>query len=119
LGSDQTSPFSIATGNLSAGSYALTAVATAAEISTTSAPVNITVVFPMDVALTPPQIINNVFSFDYTANSGLRYVIENSSNLVDWQSLATNVAVGSPVHYTSPVPPNDDRYFRVGRLPNP
>ena len=119
LGSDQTSPFSIATGNLSAGSYALTAVATAAGISTTSAPVNITVVSPVDVTLTSPQIINNVFAFDYTASPGLRYVIENSSNLVDWQSLATNVAVGSPVHYTSPVPPNDDRYFRVGRLPNP
>ena len=119
LGSDQTSPFSIATGNLSAGSYALTAVATAAGISTTSAPVNITVVSPVDVTLTSPQILNNVFSFDYAANSGPRYVVENSSNLVNWSSVTTNVAVGSPVHYASPFPPNDDRYFRVGRLPNP
>jgi hypothetical protein len=119
LGSDQTAPFSITTGSLAAGPYALTAVATAAGISTTSSVVNITVVSPVDITLTSPQITNNVFSFDYTANPGLHYVVENSSNLVNWLSVATNVAAGSPVHYTSPFPPDDSRYYRVGRLPNP
>jgi chitinase len=119
LGSDQTAPFSMTTGSLQAGAYALSAVATAAGISTTSAVVNITVVSPVDVTITSPQITNNVFSFDYTANSGLRYVVQNSSNLTDWLSVITNVASGSPVHYADPSPPDNSRYFRVGRLPNP
>lgn len=119
LGSDQTAPFSVTTSGLTAGSYALTAVATAGGISTTSPVVNISVVSPIDVTLASPQITNNVFSFDYTANPGLRYVVQNSSNLTDWLSVVTNVAAGNPVHYTSPTPPNDDRYFRVGRLSNP
>lgn len=119
LGSDQTAPFSITTGSLAAGAYALTAVATAAGISTTSSAVNITVVSPVDVTITSPQITNNDFSFDYTANSGLRYVVQNSSNLTDWLSVVTNIAAGSPVHYTHPSAPSDSRYFRVGRLPNP
>jgi hypothetical protein len=119
LGSDQTAPFSITTGSLAAGAYALTAIATAAGVSATSSPVNITVVSPVDTTLSSQQITNNMFSFDYTANPGLRYVVENSSNLVNWLSLVTNTAAGSPVHYTGPSPPNDARYYRVGRLPNP
>jgi Bacterial Ig domain len=119
LGSDQTEPFSITTDSLTVGLYSFTAVATAEGISTTSAPVNITVVAPVDITLTSPQITNNVFSFEYTANPGLRYVVENSSNLVDWLPAATNVAAANPVHYSDPAVPNDSRYFRVGRLPNP
>lgn len=56
LGSDQTAPFSITTGSLAAGGYALTAVATAAGISSTSAVVNITVVPPTP---TPTVSITN------------------------------------------------------------
>jgi len=119
LGSDPTAPFSITTGSLAAGPYALTAVATAAGISATSSVVNITVVSPVNILLTAPQVTNNVFSFDYTANPGLRYVVQNSLNLTDWLSVVTNVAAGSPVHYTSPFLPNGARYYRVGRLPNP
>ncbi|HEX5218083.1 MAG TPA: Ig-like domain-containing protein [Verrucomicrobiae bacterium] len=119
FGSDSTPPFGVTNNGLAAGAYALTAVAIAAGTSTTSPVVNISVVSPVDVALTAPQITNNVFSFNYTANPGLRYFVQNSSNLIDWLSVATNVAVGNPVHYTSPLPPDDARYFRVGRLPNP
>jgi hypothetical protein len=119
IGSDQAAPFSITNSGLAAGAYALTAVATAAGISTTSSAVNISVVSPVDVTLSSPRITNSVFSFDHTANPGLRYVVQNSSNLTDWLSVATNVAAGNPVHYSSPLPPNDSRYFRVGRLPNP
>jgi len=119
LGSDQTSPFGITTSPLGAGAYALTAVATAGGISATSSVVNITVVAPTNITLSSQALAGTQFSFDYTANSGLRYVAENSSNLLDWVSLSTNVAGSTLVHYTDTVTAGANRYYRVGRLPNP
>ena len=119
LGSTQSAPFSVTTGNLAAGQYALTAVETAAGVSATSSPVNISVVAPVAVTLSSPQINGSQFAFDYTADPGLQYVIQNSSNLVNWRSLVTNVATGNPVHFTDSFTSNSAQYYRVGRLPNP
>jgi hypothetical protein len=119
LGSVQASPFNLTTGNLAAGSYALNAVATAAGVSATSSVVNITVVSPVAVLVTAPIITNGQFSFDYAANPGLTYVVENSSNLVNWLPVATNVAAGNPTHFTDSFAPGGSRYYRVGRRPNP
>jgi hypothetical protein len=119
LGVDQTAPFSITPGSLTAGPYALTAVATASGVSATSSVVNITVVSPAAITLTSQTSTNNQFSFDYTADPGLRYVVQNSSNLVDWFPLVTNVASSNPVHFSDGFIPSGDRYYRVGRLPNP
>jgi hypothetical protein len=46
------------------------------------------------------------------------YVIQSSTNLVDWVSLSTNIASGSTVPFTNAVNPNGSRFYRVGRLPN-
>ena len=119
LGSATSAPFSVIASNLSAGSYALTAVATAGGISATSAVVNITVVSPVTTVLSSPVITNGVFAFDYSANPGLSYVVQSSSNLTSWVSLATNVASNNPVHFTDPFAADAPRYYRVGRLPNP
>lgn len=119
LGSDPTAPFSLTTSSLGVGAYALKAVATATGISGTSSVVNITVVAPVNVSLSSQKITNSVFSFDYTANPGLRYVVENSSNLVNWVPVVTNLAAGSPVHFTQAFSATSARYFRVGRQPNP
>jgi len=119
LGSVQAAPFNLTTGNLAAGSYALNAVATAAGVSATSSVVNITVVSPVAISATAQLITNGQFSFDYAANPGLTYVVENSSNLVNWLPVATNVAAGNPVHFTDSFIPSVFRYYRVGRLPNP
>ena len=54
LGSVTLAPFAFTANNLGAGTYALTAAATAAGISTTSAVVNITVVSAPTVTLTNP-----------------------------------------------------------------
>ena len=119
LGSAGTTPFSIIASNLSAGPYALTAVATAGGISATSAVVNITVVAPIAMTLTTPVITNGVFAFDYSANPGLSYVVQSSSNLTSWVSLATNMALSNPVHFTDSFVAGAPHYYRVGRLPNP
>jgi Bacterial Ig domain len=119
LGHATTAPFAV-TGNLpSSGSYALKAVATAGGLSGTSSVVNITVVSPTPVTLTPPVLSGGQFSFSYSANVGLRYVVQSSSNLVDWVSLVTNVAAGSSVSFPAGSATKEAAYYRVGRLPNP
>ena len=117
LGSDQTAPFNISSGGLSAGLYSLTAVATAAGVSSTSAVVNISVLAPGAIILSSPKVAAGQFSFDYTASLGLNYVIENSSNLVNWQPLVTNTASSNLVHYTDGVIPGGARSYRVGKVP--
>ena len=119
LGSVQASPFNLTTGNLAAGNYALTAVATATGVSAGSPVVNITVVSPIAISVTAPIITNGQFSFDYTASPGLTYVVENSLNLVNWLPVATNIAAGNPVHFADSFIPGGSHYYRVGRMPNP
>ncbi|MDB6022391.1 MAG: hypothetical protein JWQ04_2248 [Pedosphaera sp.] len=119
LGSVTASPFNFTTGNLSAGSYALTAVATAAGVSATSSVVNISVVTPLPVTNTTPKITNGSFTFKYSANLGLKYVVESSSNLVNWVPVVTNAATLNPVPFSDTLVTNGSHYYRVGRLPNP
>jgi hypothetical protein len=119
LGAAQSVPFTITTGSLGAGPYALTAVATAAGLSTTSSVVNITVVSPNPISLSSLRITNNQFTFDYSANPGLSYVVQNSSNLLNWLPLVTNAAASNSVQFTDSFISNGARYYRVGRVPNP
>jgi Bacterial Ig domain len=112
-------PFTLTSVALAAGSYTLTAVATASGISATSAVVNVSVVSPVVVNLSGAMLDNGQFSFSYTADAGLTYVVQSSSNLVDWVSLMTNVAPGSPVLFTNVSNPAGAGFYRVGRLPNP
>jgi hypothetical protein len=119
LGIVTNAPFSLTASNLAAGSYALTAVATAGGLSTTSAVVNITIVSPISTILSPPVVTNGLFAFDYTANPGLTYVVQSSSNLASWVSVVTNVAAGNPAHFSATLVSNGGRYYRVGRVPNP
>ena len=120
VGTATTSPFSITASNLVAGSYSLTAVATASGgLSKTSAPVTISVVTPVTVTLSSPQVTNGQFQFTYTANPGLNYVVQNSPDLTNWTSLATNTASASNELYGEAFDVNFLRFYRVGRLPNP
>jgi hypothetical protein len=119
LGAVQSAPFGLTAANLSAGAYSLTAVATASGVSATSAVVAINVVNPSPLAASLARITNGQFTFNYSANPGLGYVIQDSSNLVNWQSLATNVATTNSVHVSENFTPKGYLFYRVGRLPNP
>jgi len=119
LGSVLAAPFSLTANNLAVGAYALKAVATAAGISATSTVVNVSVVSPVTVNLSGVTLNSGQFSFSYAANAGLTYVVQSSSNLMDWVSLVTNVASGNPVLFTNALNSTGAQFYRVGRLPNP
>lgn len=119
LGSVAVAPFKLTAGNLVAGAYAIKAVATAAGISTTSAVVNVSVVNAKAVNLAAPSVNSGQFSFNYTADAGLSYVVQSSTNLLNWVSLVTNVAASSPVPFTNSLNSTGIQFYRVGRLPNP
>ena len=74
---------------------------------------------PTPASLSGAGINNGQFTFSYTADAGISYVVQSSTNLVDWVSLATNVASGSPVPFTDAANPTGAGFYRVGRLPNP
>lgn len=119
LGSVQTAPFSFQATGLPAGSYALTAVATAGGLSSTSAVVNLTIIAPAEVLLSEPTATGGLFSFTYPATPGLTYVVERSSNLADWSPVATNVPSSGSVVFSEPLDLTGPHYYRVGRVQNP
>jgi plastocyanin len=120
LGSVTTAPFNFTTAPLSFGAYALTATAIASTgLSATSAPVNISVVTPVAVSNFFPRIINGQFVFDHTANPGLRYAVENTTNFTGWSPVVTNTAVSNSVEVIDTFQVGNLRFYRVGRLPNP
>ena len=122
FGNVTTPPFTLTANNLAAGAYSLTAAATAAGISATSTPVNISVVTPVAVTLTNSKtLLRTNFQFSYAANVGLSYVIEKNTNLVfgSWTPIATNVAASNPTNFVDNHATNSPAFYRVGRLPNP
>lgn len=61
----------------------------------------------------------SAFVFNYSTSAGYSYVIQTSSNLVDWTPLATNVAAGDSLSYSNLFDPGGAQFFRVGRLLGP
>jgi hypothetical protein len=100
------------------GDSSFAAVATAAGIYPTSAVVHITVVSPVAVFLSGAQLSGWQFSFNCTADPGLTYVVQSSTDLVNWTSLQTNVATGNPVLFLDPINSTGAGFYRIGRLPN-
>jgi hypothetical protein len=74
---------------------------------------------PTPSSLSGANVGNGQFTFNYTADVGISYVVQSSTNLLNWVSLATNVASGSPVPFTNAVNPAGIQFYRVARLANP
>jgi plastocyanin len=120
LGSVTASPFNFTANSLGAGAYTITAKATdSGGLSATSAPVSISVINARAISNFLAQVTNGQLIFDHTADPGLRYVVENSSNLTNWSAITTNTATSNSVHVTDSFQVNALRFYRVGRLPNP
>ena len=117
---DTAAAYEATAANLPAGTYNLLAVATDNRSATaTSSVATISVVNPVDVVLSGVQRLSGTnFQFRYTANPGLRYVVERSPILTNWSSVATNTASGASESFTDAIN-TDGNFYRVRRLPNP
>jgi plastocyanin len=122
LTNDNAAPFSAVTNNLAAGSYTLSAIASDNTGAKTTNAVTINVVTPVMTTLSAPvRVPPTNFQFSYSANTGLRYVVQRSTNLLstNWTAIVTNTAGGSPVTFLDTNATGNPGFYRVGRLPNP
>jgi hypothetical protein len=121
LGSDTAEPYEFTVTNLAAGSYTLSARAIDNRGgSNSSSGVVISVVTPVPVVLAMPHWISaSEFRFIYSANVGLRYVVERGTHLPDWSPVHTNTAGTNPVTFTDENALGAHHAYRVLRLPNP
>ena len=115
-------PFSAVTNNLAAGSYTLSAIASDNSGATATNQVSISVVTPVSVLLSAPKPVPPAkFRFSYTANTGLSYIVQRSTNLAspNWTTLVTNTAGSGSINFTDLNATFNPGFYRVGRLPNP
>ena len=115
-------PFATAVTGLNANTYTFSAVAkNNAGLSATNT-VTVSVVTPIPLVLGAPTPLSTTsFQFNYSANIGLRYIIQQSADLTSpiWVTIATNTAASNPALFTDPQATNSPSFYRVGRLPNP
>jgi len=107
--------------NLAAGNHTLKAVATDnGGASTPSAGISITVAAPGPISLgSAKKSSATSFQFNYGATPGLSYVVQRSSNLISWISLATNSASTSQGSFTDNAASAAANFYRVKLLANP
>ena len=117
-----TSPYATPVNNLAAADYTFSAVASDNAGLTATNAVTIHVVTPVSIVLSAPHFsLPSDFQFSYTANPGLTYIIQRSSNLSSgtWTTITTNVAGGNPVLFDDTAASGNPGFYRVGLLPNP
>ena len=73
---------------------------------------------PAPAMLAGAKVSSGQFFFSYSTSAGYSYVVQSSSNLMNWVSLATNTAAGVSVLYSNLLDGNGRKFYRVGRLPN-
>jgi plastocyanin len=120
LGNVASNPFSWPVTNLIVGDYAFSAVATDnGGLNGTNA-ITIHVVAPTPITLSAPRKPSSTsFQLTYSANPGLRYVVQRSLDLINWTALGTNMAGSSSVIFLDTNAVGSRAFYRVGRLPNP
>jgi plastocyanin len=122
VANDPAGPFSAVTNNLATGSHTLSAVASDNNGLKFTNSATISVVTPVTVLLSAPQKLAPAnYKFSYTANAGLSYIIQRSTNLVstNWTTLITNTAGSGSINFTDLNATFNPGFYRVGRLPNP
>jgi plastocyanin len=107
--------------NLAAGSYTLKAVVTDnAGATNTSAGVTISVVTPVAIVLSSPKRLSaSAFQFSYSANPGLRYLVQRSGALPGFSPISTNTANTNKVNFLDNSATGAVSFYDVHLVPNP
>jgi plastocyanin len=120
LGDVTSIPYSVPMSNLAAADYVLSAVATDDSGLNATNSITVHVITPDPIVISGPVFSPpSDFQFSHTANAGLSYVVQQSSNLISWTGISTNLATGSPVLFDDPNATDNPGFYRVGLLPNP
>jgi len=118
LTNETSGPYSAVTNNLSAGGYTLSAIAIDNNGLSATNSVGISVVTPLTVSLTSgSHPTTSDFQFNYSADIGLSYVVQRTTDFITWTPLLTNKAASNPVLFDDPNATNGSGYYRVGSLP--
>ena len=114
------SPYSVVVNDLGAGDYTFSAVATDNGGLRATNAIVLHVVTPVPVVLSALQRPSPTsFQFNYSANVGLRYVVQRSGVLPSFTPISTNTAASNPVTFLDNGAAGAVNFYRVGRLPNP
>ena len=120
LGNIKSPPYSVPVGNLTAGTYAFSAIVTDNGGSKATNTLTISVVTPGPITLSAPRLLTPTqFQFSYAAAIGLSYVVQRSLDLTHWTALSTNTATASSVVFTDQNASGNLWFYRVGLSPNP
>ena len=71
--------------------------------------------FAAPIVLTTGPVANGQFTFQFQGVDGRSYVVQTSSNLVDWVPLLTNQQSGGVFIYTNSSPTDPARFYRVAQ----
>ncbi|MCI0745255.1 MAG: Ig-like domain-containing protein [Verrucomicrobia subdivision 3 bacterium] len=113
-------PYQFTVSNLVAGTHRGDVIATDDRNGQARSPFGIVVVTPVPVVLKAPQLLSPAqLRFSYSANAGLRYFVERSTNLETWTRINTNTADQSTVIFVDGDATHPINFYRVGRFPNP
>jgi hypothetical protein len=65
------------------------------------------------------RVSSSIFHFDYSANPGLRYVVQRSENLENWTPIGTNTATSNRTPFSDNAATGSPNFYRVQLVPNP
>lgn len=120
LGNVPNSPYLVTVRNLAAGDYTFSAVASDDGGAKATNAIAIHVLAPAPISLSRVQRLSATsFQFSYSANEGLRYVVQRSGDLMHWTALTTNVANSGSEMFLDQNATGNPGFYRVGLLPNP
>jgi plastocyanin len=122
LTNEISAPFAVTANNLAAGSYTFSAIATDNAGLTATNAITVNVVTPVPLTLgAATQLSSTSFQFNYSANVGLSYVVQQSTNLAStgWIAILTNTATSNPMTFVDSNAIANPGFYRVVRLPNP
>jgi hypothetical protein len=120
LGSVETVPYSKIVTGLPAGNYTFAAVVMDNNGFSATNAVTVKVITPTVTSLSGLQRVSPTgFKFTYAADVGLSYVVQQSVDLKNWNSVSTNTAVSNQAAFQDTAASESARFYRVGRLPNP
>jgi plastocyanin len=98
----RSAPYLAVTNKVPAGTYTLTAVATDNNGLIGSNSITVSVTAPTPVVIgTPGFVAAGTFQFSYSTTIGQSYLVQVSTNLPNWTSLATNTATANPETFTN------------------